>query len=713
MSSIAYVALFSLAGVLSVVMTGVGCQYRTDPVGRWFVGLVAAAGLWSFADAAAVGAATFERAAFWYAVTWVLYGFVVFFLLLFTLEYAGYERWVTRRRLPLFLAWPVATSLAIATNGAHHLVWSGARPVTNGTVRYVAVTPGPWFVADVVYGFGVAFLCLGLLLRRLFDARPAYRKQMALLVVGVALPAVVATVSIFAEGLVIDPTPLSFAAAAVLLLWAVRRYDFLDVVPVAHRVVLEHVDDAVVVVGPDGELAEFNAAAAALFGLSDAAVGRSAAAALGTEVTDAVAGEGTYAAAVGDERRQFEVDSVEIRDDRGVERGTLYLFHDVTERHRREQWFRTLTENATDVTVVVDADAAVRYVGESVGRVVGVSPEALDHEGIVSRLHDEDRETARTAFEGALDRPGETVRFECRVRDADGDRRTFDVRAKNLLGDPVIGGVVVNAHDVTERRAYERRLERQNAQLDEFASVISHDLRNPLSVAEGYLDLFRDDPNPEYADRIERAHERMRTIISDMLALARSGSQVGETGSVDLRGVAEEAWANVATCDGRLDVAGEATVDADRTRLLHLFENLFRNAVDHAAAGERPPSDDPVVRGSADDRANPDGAPEGCLAAPRDDADAAGDPSVTVRVGPLADDAGFYVEDDGPGVPPDERERVFESGFSTSEAGTGFGLAIVRAVAEAHGWEASCVAADGGGARFELRGADVYDPQAE
>jgi signal transduction histidine kinase len=75
---------------------------------------------------------------------------------------------------------------------------------------------------------------------------------------------------------------------------------------------------------------------------------------------------------------------------------------------------------------------------------------------------------------------------------------------------------------------------------------------------------------------------------------------------------------------------------------------------------------------------------------------------VTVTVGDLADDAGFFVADDGPGIPPDERETVFEAGHSTAPDGTGFGLAIVDGIADAHGWTVRVTDSATGGARFEF-----------
>jgi signal transduction histidine kinase len=70
---------------------------------------------------------------------------------------------------------------------------------------------------------------------------------------------------------------------------------------------------------------------------------------------------------------------------------------------------------------------------------------------------------------------------------------------------------------------------------------------------------------------------------------------------------------------------------------------------------------------------------------------------------------GFYVADDGTGVPEADRDDVFDSGYSTTQAGTGFGLAIVAEIAEAHGWDIALTESEDGGARFEVTGVDVRD----
>jgi PAS domain S-box-containing protein len=255
------------------------------------------------------------------------------------------------------------------------------------------------------------------------------------------------------------------------------------------------------------------------------------------------------------------------------------------------------------------------------------------------------------------------------------DRRLAQILASN------VEVALSRAARVAVLRDREDELARQNERLEAFASVVSHDLRNPLSVARGYLGLARDacladgddgDPDPHF-ERIERAHERMNRLITDLLALARQGQTVGTTQELSLGEAADQAWTAVETGTATLDVVDDRRIDADGERLGTLFENLFRNSVEHGSTG------------AADSEGN------GAV--------------VHVRVGPLDD--GFFVEDDGPGIPEREREKVFERGYSTGDSGTGFGLSIVRGIAEAHGWTLDVTASESGGARFEVHGVDT------
>lgn len=222
-------------------------------------------------------------------------------------------------------------------------------------------------------------------------------------------------------------------------------------------------------------------------------------------------------------------------------------------------------------------------------------------------------------------------------------------------------GQAITLTDITDREQYRTELERQNERLDQFASMVSHDLRNPLNVAKGRIDLALENSDVEQLEAAKQALDRMETLIENMLALARQGQPISDTETVTLSAVAGQCWEVVATAEATLTVDDDLTFQADGERLQQLLENLFRNAIEHG----------------------------------RDD--------VTIRVGALADASGFYVADDGPGIPEAEREVVLESGYSTAEGGTGFGLAIVSEIAEAHGWSLTVTDSWAGGARFEIR----------
>jgi signal transduction histidine kinase len=239
------------------------------------------------------------------------------------------------------------------------------------------------------------------------------------------------------------------------------------------------------------------------------------------------------------------------------------------------------------------------------------------------------------------------------------------VSAAPIRGDDsTVAGTVAVIADISEQKARERRLERQNERLDEFASLVSHDLRNPLQVATGHLTLAKEGEDPRsHIEDAEAALDRMEELIDDTLELARRGRAIGSTERVSLSTLAEDAWANVAAESGTLTVADQPTVDCDPDRVIELLENLFGNAVRHGVDENE---------------------------------------AITVTVGALED--GFYVADDGTGIPESERLMIFDSGFTTADDGTGLGLDIVRTIADAHGWRIDVTESESGGARFEFTG---------
>lgn len=316
----------------------------------------------------------------------------------------------------------------------------------------------------------------------------------------------------------------------------------------------------------------------------------------------------------------------------------------------------TLVDNIRDGILVVDDQDNVVDANPQVGELLGAAPEAAIGTSVESALdaHPQLVETIVDRYQGNAE-----LELQTQLGPRHYDVRISPVRDRR---ERAVGRLVL-IHDVTERRRREQELERQNDQLEQFASFLSHDLRNPLTVARGYVEAARDAEDLSHLDEVERSHDRMETMIEEALTYAREGQSIGDTEPIELRTVARRAWGNVDTKEASLSVTTDLTVEADRRRLLRILENLYRNAVQHV-----------------------------------------GD-EVSVTVGGLSGKIrGFYVEDDGPGIPESKRDSVLETGVTTDEEGSGFGLAIVRTIAEAHGWEVRVVGGTAGGARFEFVG---------
>ena len=230
-----------------------------------------------------------------------------------------------------------------------------------------------------------------------------------------------------------------------------------------------------------------------------------------------------------------------------------------------------------------------------------------------------------------------------------------------------------------QRERLEKRSEqlaRENERLDEFTSIVSHDLRNPLNVAALQLELVSEEFESERIETAMEALDRTQTLISDLLALAREGETVSEFDTVRLDRVTRRAWQHVETGSATVTLQTKASIEADRSRLQQLLSNLFRNAVEHGCSDRESGSEQT-------------------------------DENLKITVGML--DNGFYVEDNGIGIPDEIRSEIFQHGVSKATDSMGIGLAIVRRIAEAHDWSIRAEKSDSGGARFEITDVDQAD----
>lgn len=240
-----------------------------------------------------------------------------------------------------------------------------------------------------------------------------------------------------------------------------------------------------------------------------------------------------------------------------------------------------------------------------------------------------ERGNARSALYTPLGRHGVISIADTRV----GVFESADEQLANVLAANTEAALEHVEHEQRLRRR-EAELRRHNARLEELASVVSHDLRNPINVIMGNAALARETGDVTYIEPIERAADRVNRLTSDLPTLARQGRTVSDRQRTPIAPLVADIWAVVGresatlVLDEKLsEESSWETIDADPTRLQQLFENLLSNAIEHGGTG------------------------------------------VVVTVGALPDASGFYVADDGPGIPVEKRERIFDHDYTTSDAG--------------------------------------------
>jgi len=332
----------------------------------------------------------------------------------------------------------------------------------------------------------------------------------------------------------------------------------------------------------------------------------------------------------------------------------------VVSKRRTQAKYELLVDNSPDLIAQVAADGTILAANPAMAAFTDTEQAALAGQTLGDVLGSAGEE--RTAIGRSVVEEGEPTHAEDEIDgrsfhniyvpvDLGGDRQTFQLVSR----------------DITERVERERELKRQNERLEEFASVVSHDMRNPLNVAQSALKLLEDDvdDSDDLVGKLDRSLDRMESLIDDVLTLAREGQTVDEPGVVDLGTIVRDAWMVIDSGESTLDIDSSARIMADDGRLGSIFSNLLANAIEH--------NDDPVT--------------------------------VTVAI----TDDGFVVADDGDGIDVAEGDDPFDMGYSTVVGGTGMGLTIVERVAEAHDWSVEIGESEAGGVEVRISGVTFVD----
>jgi PAS domain S-box-containing protein len=369
---------------------------------------------------------------------------------------------------------------------------------------------------------------------------------------------------------------------------------------------------------------------------------------------------------------------------------------DLAERlvdERSEQRFGAMIRNSSDIVLVLRTDGTVRFLSPSVTRVLGWDAEELLDLHLTGLVHPDDASIVTSALTVALTTPGTHGPFQCRYQHKDMSWRYLEAIGMSLIDDPVVGGVIVNVRDVTERvqleeslKASEERLESQVAELQElhrakndFVATVSHELRTPLTTILGQLELLAGGDygvlmgsQCKAVDAIDRNSQRLLALIEDLLTVARIDSARLQLEPVptDLRSFLDGLHGSMAPLAATRPVT--LTLDAepclgmapiDPFQMERALANLIGNAIKFTAPGGL----------------------------------------VELRARRSGKDLEFTVADNGIGIPAGEQAKLFTRFFRSSVAnrmavqGSGLGLVIAKTIVEEHGGTISLTSAQGVG----------------
>jgi PAS domain S-box-containing protein len=347
----------------------------------------------------------------------------------------------------------------------------------------------------------------------------------------------------------------------------------------------------------------------------------------------------------------------------------------VPEDHKLRQFF----DLSLDMLCTASIEGYFTTLNDSWGRTLGYSDAELKERPFLDFVHPDDRE--RTEAEaGRIMEGRNAVDFENRYIGKRGDVHWLQWSAVFSPADQLI---YARATDITERRRLEQELEskaaeleQSNAELDQFASVVSHDLNSPMTTIAGYAQLLHErydgtigDPGRDWIASVLRGIERSQSLIDDLLAFSRAGRAEIELRPVDMAALTEGVVADLQSAmdERRVDLRVDAlpTVQGDPAQLRRLMQNLVSNAVKFSDA------ENPVVEISGEQNGN---------------------------------GWRFKVTDNGIGIPPEQRKEAFEPfkrlPGGSEKPGNGIGLAICARIVERHGGEIHIEDGIDGGSSF-------------
>lgn len=337
------------------------------------------------------------------------------------------------------------------------------------------------------------------------------------------------------------------------------------------------------------------------------------------------------------------------------------IIRDITERKRlekilqdNEKKFRALIESSYDITAILDENLKVTFISPSILKILGYMPKKIEGLTPFDLIHSEDTLITEKFLKEILTTPKQfNILPELRIRSFNGNYRYFEVAGNNLMSDPTINGIVINLHDISERKNTETQLLNANFELDSFVYRVSHDIKAPLRSVMGLISISKlenkQDSIGTYLDMMNKSVLSLDHFIKDLTLFSRNSRMELEFKKIDFEKVVDECIENLKFMESvekveiRKNIKPNIFFYSDLTRITTIISNLLSNSLKYH---KFEPSKSYVSITITDENKN-----------------------VVITV-----------EDNGVGISPEYLDKIFDMFFRASEKsyGSGLGLYIVK-----------------------------------
>jgi two-component system, cell cycle sensor histidine kinase and response regulator CckA len=671
-----------------------------------FAALNASIGLWAFSSLFEVCSLDLQTKIFCYSLKYLFIVIVPPAWFIFGLYYSNRLRKLRLSRLGMLSIIPAATLVLVATNRYHNLMFTSLEFVKTTPYIFLYRKFGTWFWIHTTYCYILLFLGFLYMAKQFLDSPSPYRWQVLTLIIGGLVPTI-ANVA-FTYNLTpipyLDLTPFAFTISGIAFMLGIVRFQLLDVAPIAHEVVIQHIEDAILVLDGGQRILNLNPAARELIDLSPAKpIGAKADrvfswwSKINSQVLASADAESRIIDLSENGRRHLLRMKTTPFYCNQREMGMLVTLTNVTDAflakealRNSEQRFRSLSENAPVIIFALDTDGAVTYLNPAWEKILGHGRKDFIGKPFIDLVADKSEWTRANAIEQLITGQKTVVDLNITIQDKIGGQRLFNTSvAADSDTEGRVTGIIGLAKDITQERKLQQQLfqSQKMEAIGTLAGGVAHDFNNLLMGMQANLSLMRLDqkaviPGDDKIQRIENQIQSGASLTRQLLGYARKGQYV--IAAVNINRLIGETLHVVQRANKSITVqsliADEASfVKADRGQIEMVFLNLFLNAVDAMPRGGRLTVSCRRVTGQS-----PTEAP--------------------ISEDPSADFVEIVVSDTGMGMDPTTQDRIFEPFFTTKEVGrgSGLGLASVYGVVHNHGGHIHVESAPGQGATFTL-----------